>query len=200
VARSARRPVSRPAAGPAAQPAGPRTWQGLVYRPCPAEAAAVRRLFHFAGAWTPAFAPGELAWEAVAPGGLVGGVLVERDHDCGFIHGPVVVEPPPDAEALEVAAQLAAPLLEPGTDPTMTRAFARPGGLDRLWVRLGFVPMPEASLPPTMRDRPGTGLYVWRRPGTYAVAAPQRPGPEDGPLAVASASVRPRGRRSRPDA
>jgi hypothetical protein len=141
--------------------------------------------------------PGELAWEAAAPEGLVGGVLVERDRDSGFIHGPVVVGPPSGADALEVAAQLTAPLLEPGTDPAMTRAFTRPGGLDRLWVRFGFVPMPEASLPPTLRGRPGTGLYVWRRPGTYAVAAPQGPRREDGPPADA-ATARPRGRRSRP--
>jgi hypothetical protein len=99
-------------------------------------------------------------------------VLVERDREYGFVHGPVVVEPPSDAEPLEVAAQLVAPLLEPGTDPSMARAFARPQGLDRLWVRFGFVPLPLASLPSAFRGRPGTGLYVWRRPGTYAVAAP----------------------------
>jgi hypothetical protein len=186
VAQSARRPGSRPAAGPVASAVGPRTWQGLAYRPCPAEAEAVRRLFRFAGAWAPAAAPRELAWEAAAPGGLVGGVLVERERDCGFIHGPVVVEPPPDIEPLEVAAQLVAPLLEPGTDPAMARAFARPGGLDRLWVRLGFVPMPEATLPSTLRGRPGTGLYVWRRPGTYALPAD------------AIAPARSRGRPSRP--
>jgi hypothetical protein len=172
MARSARRPVPHPAVEPATSPLAPRTWQGLVYRPCPAGAPEVRRLFHFAGAWAPGPTPGELAWEAEALGRLVGGVLVEREREYGFVHGPVVVEPPPDAEPLEVAAQLVAPLLEPGTDPSMARAFARPQGLDRLWVRFGFIPLPLASLPSAFRGRPGTGLYVWRRPGTYAVAAP----------------------------
>jgi hypothetical protein len=45
-----------------------------------------------------------------------------------------------------------------------------------VWVRLGFVPMPEAFLPPTLRGRPGSGLHVWRRPGTYAVPVPDPEG------------------------
>jgi hypothetical protein len=172
VARSARQPAPRPAAAPAPPPLAPRTWQGVVYRPSPAGAAEARRLFHFAGAWAPPPTPGELSWEAEARERLVGAVLVERQQEHGFVHGPVVVDAPPDTEPLEVAAQLVAPLLEPATDPGMARVFARPQGLDRLWVRLGFVPLPEPLLPAAFRDRPGTGLYVWRRPGTYLVAAP----------------------------
>ena len=37
-----------------------------------------------------------------------------------------------------------------------------PGGLDRVWVRLGFIPVPEAELPEALRGRPGIGLFGWR--------------------------------------
>jgi hypothetical protein len=29
-------------------------------------------------------------------------------------------------------------------------------------VRLGFIPVPEAELPETLRGRPGIGLFGWR--------------------------------------
>jgi len=45
-----------------------------------------------------------------------------------------------------------------------------------VWVRLGFVPMPEAFLPSPLRGRPGSGLHAWRRPGTYAVPLPDPEG------------------------
>jgi hypothetical protein len=132
----------------------------------------VRRLFHFAGAPPAPERPGELAWEAVADERLVGGVLLERHGEHGFVHGPVVVEPPPGTEPLEVAAQLVAALLGQATDLRMTTLFTRPQGLDRVWVRSGFVPVPEAFLPDALRGRPGSGLHAWRRPGTYTIAAP----------------------------
>jgi len=174
--RSARRPASLPAAKPAPIVQEPRTWQGVVYRPCQDGAPAVRRLFQFAGALAPGPDPDELAWEAEAGGRTVGGVLCERRGAHGFIHGPVVVDPPAGAEPLEVAAQLVAPLVDAARAVPLDALFARPQGLDRVWVRLGFVPMPEAFLPPALRGRPGSGLHVWRRPGTYAVPVPDSEG------------------------
>ena len=40
--------------------------------------------------------------------------------------------------------------------------FVRPQGLDRVWVRLGFIPVPEAELTESFRGRPGIGLFGWR--------------------------------------
>jgi hypothetical protein len=143
-----------------------------VFGPCQAGAAEVRRLFDFAGAWAPASGPGELSWDARAEGRVVGGILVERHGEQGFVHGPVVVEPPRAVEPLEVAAQLIESLLVQATSVPVNTLFTRPQGLDRLWVRYGFVPVPEASLPTGFRDRPGSGLHAWRRPGTYTIAVP----------------------------
>jgi hypothetical protein len=145
----------------------------VLYRPSQAGAGSARRLFRFAGAFAPEPGPGEIAWEAEAAGRLVGAVIVERHGEQGMIHGPVVVEPPADVDALEVAAQLVAPLTESGLVPPLHVLYARPQGLDRVWVRFGFVPVPEAVLPESLRGRPGTGLHLWRQPGTYAVAMPQ---------------------------
>ncbi len=174
--RSARRPASSPAAGPPSRLPEPRVWQGVVYRPCQSGAPAVRRLFQFAGAFAPEPNPEEIAWEAEAADRIVGGVLCERSGDHAFVHGPVVVNPPPGAEPLEVAAQLVSPLVDAARALPLDALFARPQGLDRVWVRLGFVPMPAAFLPPALRGRPGSGLHVWRRPGTYAVPVPDQEG------------------------
>ena len=40
--------------------------------------------------------------------------------------------------------------------------FARPQSLDRVWVRFGFVPVPESTLPSELAGREGAGLYAWR--------------------------------------
>jgi hypothetical protein len=181
--RSARRPGS-PAAGSAPSVPEPRTWQGITYRPCQGGAPAVRQLFQYAGAFAPDPEPHEIAWEARAGDRLVGGVLCERRGAEGFIHGPVVVDPPEGVEAIEVAALLVAPLIETARAVPLDSLFSRPQGLDRVWVRLGFVPMPEAFLPAALRGRPGSGLHVWRRPGTYAV-----------PVADVEGEGRRRGRR-----
>ena len=173
MARAARRPVPGPVAAPASRSPEPRLWQGIEYRSCQAGAAEVRRLFDFAGAWTPAPTPGEIVWEAHVEGRLVGGVVVERHGEHGLIHGPVVVDPPAGAEPLEVAAQLVAPTLEAAALQALNTLYTRPQGLDRLWVRFGLVPVPEASLPESLRARPGTGLHMWRRPGTYSVPVPE---------------------------
>jgi len=173
MARSARRLVPGPAAEPTPRGSEPRTWQGIIYRPCQAGAREVRRLFDFAGAWTPAPTPGEIAWEAVAEGRVVGGVLLEVEGAHGFLHGPVVIDPPGEAEPLGVAAQLVGPILEAAARQPLNTLYARPQGLDRLWVRFGFVPVPEATLPASLRGRRGTGLHMWRRPGTYSIAVPE---------------------------
>lgn len=76
-----------------------------------------------------------------------------------MIHGPVVVE---SEDPLEVAAQLLASALAHATAAGVETLFARPQGLDRVWVRLGFIPVPGADLPPTLRGRPGSGLFAWR--------------------------------------
>jgi hypothetical protein len=31
-----------------------------------------------------------------------------------------------------------------------------------VWVRFGFIPLPESSLPPALAGRPGVGLFAWR--------------------------------------
>jgi hypothetical protein len=170
--RSARRPGFPAVAASAPGSPEPRAWQGVAYRPCQDGAAAVRRLFQFAGAFAPSPDPEEVAWEAEADGRLVGGLLCERRGPHGFIHGPVVVDPPSGTDPLEVAAQLVAALIEQARSLPLDTLYARPYGLDRVWVRRGFVPIPEAFLPPALRGRPGSGLHVWRRPGTYAVPAP----------------------------
>ena len=127
--RSARRPAP-PAAEPAPVVLEPRVWQGVVYQPCQSGAPEVRQLFHFAGAFAPDLEPGEIAWEARAGGRIVGGVLCERRGAHGFIHGPVVVDPPAGTESIEVAAQLVSPIVD--------SARAIPLGAFTAWARSGI--------------------------------------------------------------
>jgi hypothetical protein len=79
-----------------------------------------------------------------------------------LLHGPVVStdEGPPDR--LEVAAQLVAATLDHAAALAATTIFARPQGLDRVWVRFGFIPVPEVTLPAELAGRAGVGLYAWR--------------------------------------
>ena len=67
---------------------------------------------------------------------------------------------------------IVSPVVDSARAIPLDSLFTRPQGLDRVWVRLGFVPMPEAFLPEALRGRPGTGLHVWRRPGTYSIPVP----------------------------
>ena len=168
--RAARRPAARPIAAPAPGALEPRTWQGITYRPCQAGASGVRALFSYAGAFAPALEPRELAWEAEAGDRLVGGVLAEQRGTAAMVHGPVVVEPPGGTEPLDVADHLVAALITEGEAVGLDTLYARPQGLDRIWVRSGFVPVPETLLPDDLRGRPGSGLHAWRRPGSYTVA------------------------------
>jgi hypothetical protein len=142
----------------------PRVWQGIGYRPLP-DPAAARPLFDFAAVPWPAAAPA-LAWGAHAAGGgserLVGALVGERHCADLLLYGPVVsTENGPD-DPLETAAQLVAAALDHAQALGATTVFARPAGLDRVWVRLGFIPVPEVTLPAPLAGGAGVGLYAWR--------------------------------------
>lgn len=150
----------------------PRVWQGIGYRPLP-EAASARPLFDFAAVPWPATDPSAtvaLAWGAwtgatdIADGSregqpLVGAVVGEASDGDVMLHGPVVLA---EQEPLEVAAQLVAVALDHAAALGARTVFARSQGLDRVWVRFGFIPVPEGTLPPGLAGRPGAGLYAWR--------------------------------------
>jgi hypothetical protein len=61
-----------------------------------------------------------------------------------------------------VAAQLVAAALDHATAAGAGTVFTRPQGLDRIWVRFGFIPLPESTLPGRLAGHPGVGLYAWR--------------------------------------
>jgi len=158
-------PSSRPSLASATLP---RVWQGVGYRPLP-DAAAARSLFDFAAVPWPdgsdiAVAWG--AWRAPRPARaedaaerLVGAVVTETGGRASMLHGPVVV----DADAaLEIAAQLVAAVLDHLAAAGAETIFTRPQGLDRVWVRFGFIPVPESTLPQGLTGRAGSGLYAWR--------------------------------------
>ncbi|MFQ5829050.1 MAG: hypothetical protein ACE5JD_07840 [Candidatus Methylomirabilia bacterium] len=95
---------------------------------------------------------------------------MERSRTAGMLHGPVVVE---TDDPLEVAAQLLARALPQAAASGLETLFARPQALERVWVRFGFIPVPEADLPRALKGRPGTGLFGWR--GGSALWASRRP-------------------------
>jgi len=158
--------TGRPSAPSLASATLPRVWQGTGYRPLP-DAAAARSLFDFAAVPWPPGPDIALAWgafTATARGEtLVGAVVGERSRADALLHGPVVRT---DADApddpLEVAGQLVGATLDHATALGLTTVFARPGGLDRIWIRFGFIPVPEVTLPAPLAGRPGVGLYAWR--------------------------------------
>ena len=104
------------------------------------------------------------AWTAGARGEtLVGAVVSERARSDVLLHGPVIrTDADAPADPLEVAAQLLAAALDHATALGAVTVFARPAALDRVWVRLGFIPVPEVTLPAPLSGRPGVGLYAWR--------------------------------------
>ncbi len=139
----------------------PRVWQGIGYRPLP-DAAQARSLFEFAALPWPAGRDIAFAWGAAAaadPEPLVGALVAERSGSAVMLHGPVVTA---GAAPLEIAAQLAAVALEHATAAGATTVFVRPQGLDRVWVRFGFIPVPESTLPAGLAGQAGAGLYAWR--------------------------------------
>jgi hypothetical protein len=89
----------------------------------------------------------------------VGALVAERAGRAGMLHGPVVVG---GDDRLEVAAQLVSAGLDHAVALGMDTLYVRPHGLDRVWVRFGFVPLPESTLPPALAGRPGAGLFAWR--------------------------------------
>jgi hypothetical protein len=149
----------------------PRVWQGVGYRPL-ADTSPARALFDFAAIPWPeqaAFAWG--AWRAGDDGEhLMGAVAAERHRTTAMLHGPVIdtriegaqgpTEPPLDP--LEIATQLVTAAMDHATALGAATLYTRPHGLDRVWVRLGFIPVPEVALPPALAGRPGAGLYAWR--------------------------------------
>lgn len=140
----------------------PRIWQGIGYRPLP-DPHLARALFDFAAAPWPERGPLALAWGAFAAERgaerLVGALLGEGAERAMMLHGPVVVD---ERDPLEVAAQLVAAALSHAAALGADTLFTRPQGLDRIWVRFGFIPVPESTLPPALAGRPGSGLYAWR--------------------------------------
>lgn len=140
----------------------PRVWQGIGYRPLP-DAAPARPLFEFAALPWPESGDIAFAWGAAtaADGAerLIGAIVAERSGNAAMLHGPVVTAG--DAP-LEIAAQLVAAALDHATASGAATVFARPQGLDRVWVRFGFIPMPESTLPAGFAGRTGVGLYAWR--------------------------------------
>ena len=153
-----------PAPGPSLASATlPRVWQGIGYRPLP-DTARARPLFDFAAVPWPETAAPAFCWGAHAaqPTGerLVAAVVAERADRALTLYGPVVAVD--TADALEVAAQLVAPLVDAARAIPLDSLFTRPQGLDRVWIRYGFIPVPETALPPALGGRPGAGLYAWR--------------------------------------
>lgn len=129
-----------------------------------------RRLFAYRAAWAPPPSPEEMGWgawlnvageaeNAASARQMVATLLVQRSRTAGMIHGPVVVE---SEDPLEVAADLLASALPHVTAAGLETLFARPQGLDRVWVRFGFIPVPEAELPAAFKGCPGAGLFAWR--------------------------------------
>ncbi len=137
----------------------PRVWQGLGYRLLP-DAAAARTLFDFAAVPWPAQDRIAFAWGVFTGGDrLVGALAAESAERAVMFHGPVVVT---EDDPLEAAAQLVAAALDHATALGVDTVFTRPLGLDRVWVRFGFIPVPESTLPSVLAGRPGAGLYAWR--------------------------------------
>lgn len=141
-----------------------RPWEELAYRALPAPGTEARELFGFVGASAPQGPAVDTGWAAWDGPTLVAALLLERAGDSAILHGPVVVAPPafePD-DALETAARLVAGAVEHAQRHGIETLFTRPQGLDRVWVRAGFIPVPEVSLPQGLRGRPGLGLFAWR--------------------------------------
>jgi hypothetical protein len=119
-----------------------------------------RSLFDFAAVSWPPTDDIAVAWGA-SDGGqhLVGAVLGERSGPVMLLHGPVVRA---ETEPLEIASQLVAAVIDHAVASGVVTIFARPQSLDRVWVRFGFIPVPEGTLPSDLAGRVGSGLYAWR--------------------------------------
>ena len=138
-------------------------WQGVGYRPLP-DIGAPRRLFDFAAVPWPETSAPVFCWGAHIAGAggeqLVGALVAERDDRAVMLFGPVIAME--TADALDVAAQLVAAALDHAQALGVETIFARPQGLDRIWIRHGFLPVPEGALPQALGPRERIGLYAWR--------------------------------------
>ena len=139
-------------------------WEGLTFQLLAEPGIEARDLFGFVGAWAPAASDVAMGWGARDGEALVGAALLERAGGSAMLHGPVIAAPAgadPDS-TLDAAAGLIALALAATEAAKIETLFARPQGLDRAWIRLGFIPVPEAELPEALRGRPGIGLFGWR--------------------------------------
>jgi hypothetical protein len=118
------------------------------------------------------------AWGAFAPeaGGesLVGALVAERAATTAMLYLVVGRVERPGRETseiqskdivdnpLEIAAQLVAAAIDHASALGVKTIYARPQGLDRVWIRYGFMPVPEVALPAALAGRAGVGLYAWR--------------------------------------
>jgi hypothetical protein len=123
------------------------------------DVAPARELFAFAAAPCPPMPDGNLAWGARAASRLIGALLAERLGRAAFLYGPVIREHP---DALDIAADLVTVAIGQASAAGIDTLFARPQGLDRIWIRFGFIPVPEGTLPGGLRGRPGAGLFAYR--------------------------------------
>ena len=141
----------------------PRVWQDVGYRPL-ADVARARALFDFAAVSWPE--PVAFAWGAfLADAGgerLIGALAAERHATTAMVFGPVIDSRETIPDPLETASQLVAAAIDHATALGAATLYTRPQGLDRVWVRFGFIPVPEVALPPSLAGRPGAGLYAWR--------------------------------------
>jgi hypothetical protein len=125
-----------------------------------------RPLFDFAALPWPDDARVTFSWGAFAARDgersrerLAGALVAEAAQRSPMLHGPVVVD---IDDPLEIAAQLVAAGVDHAAALGVETLFARPQGLDRIWIRFGFIPVPESTLPAPLVERPGVGLYAWR--------------------------------------
>ena len=123
-----------------------------------------RPLFDFAAVPWPETSTPAFCWGAHVAGAsgerLVGAIVAEGADRALMFFGPVIALETEDA--LEVAAQLVAAALDHATALGAETIFARPQGLDRVWIRYGFLPVPEGALPQALGGRERIGLYAWR--------------------------------------
>ena len=97
----------------------------------------------------------------------MGAIVAESADRAAMLAGPVVAVDTPMVggeamDALDVAAQLVAAAIDHAQALGVETIFARPQGLDRIWIRYGFLPVPEGALPPALAGRERVGLYAWR--------------------------------------
>jgi hypothetical protein len=152
-----------PAGAPSLEDATrPRVWEGVTLRPL-TDVMQARPLFDFVAMPWPDPEHVAVAWGVFTGDDLVAAVLAERGGRAVLLHGPLVrIDRLGTLDPLQLASRLLAPVLEHAGALGADTAFARPQGLDRVWIRFGFIPVPESALPAAFAGRPGAGLYGWR--------------------------------------